>query len=137
MKTTQDINKKVDKLLKSTSHSRRLAKRGLLIIGTLFVSAILVGASVISYVMRSNHTFNVDGKDKWIKINGNSIPYDENIETTIDAGDTGVITYNVSNAWVHDITIYCDLELCTLNRFFYLIWVQNLIFGCRIVNYLY
>lgn len=104
----QDIDRKVDKLLRSKRHSRM--RKGFIMMGVLVISAMIVTAGVISYVMHSDRSFNISGKEKWIKVNGNDIPFDEDVTLDIDAGDSGTVEFNFTNSWNHDITVYCYIE---------------------------
>lgn len=89
---------------------RRIARLSTIGLCLLGITALIVGASVLQYVMISSITVNVNGTEATIKVNGNTIPYDEVKDINIESGQTITDAYIINNTGNYTKDIYLSTE---------------------------
>ena len=85
--------------------SKKLGKKAMLI-ATLIITATVVTAGIISYLMVSDVEVTITGKDMYITVNGHSIPYDESLTISMDAGNYTNLSYEINNTGSSGVTVY-------------------------------
>jgi len=89
--------------------NRKIGKKGIMILGTLVIAAIVVSAGFIGgWFMQSSVVINVENLESSVTINGNAIPYSESKIYNVSAGDSWNESYTVANNFSKDITVYLN-----------------------------